>query len=737
VCSLDGVSFLRNGATLQGDELRMRAHIKCRAVLDVCVGVLLAAMSASCDANFNDPRPHLTEIWRRRDEVALEIGGVHGLEPIELLFYAGASGRLAAIQSVKAANAAEGTRAVVRFPTQGWNEPFAFGLQIDGQRSEFLSIEGTLLTNEGPFATQVAQTLHGGWRPDGDWLLARSERTPKIWFAPPWPTLGAPNESDNTSTHVEHPNEASAACVWPTTPIGVIQGLRERSPFAGREVAVQGVVTAQVENNGVQGYFLQAQRKGAETGSDAIFVTTNAVEAVGQALCIFGTVHEEQEMTAITPLFSPLRLGIAALPAPIVLSADPLPQDWERFEGMRVQLPDTWTINDWMRGRAREKVRIGDDLSHRSCANDAQEGSAQPLLWLATPDLVERDGLTRLQTPGGLLGRGSSIGRLVAHPWPQNDGIDLFAATAIRGSAAVHPRLNPPHVGHVRIAFANLHNFFLTLGERGAQDIAEFERQRDRVVNMLLGLHAQVLAVAEVENDAGEHTLAALVDALNHAALRQGERGDFRFLPQSGKGGNDAIRNAVIVRGASFNVQTRELDFAENWQSRPPAVVQLCRDERCVEIVAIHGKSRLCAGAPPDDRDLGEGCFAAFRRSQVETLLAAGAADKSTLLLGDFNAIPCEGAMTPLRRAGWREVLAGFSAWTYVFAEKTWLFDQIWSSPSFDFPISQSGIWSINANLDPVFSPSMCASCYELLATPYRASDHDPIYVDIDLGVAN
>ncbi|MFP7722420.1 lamin tail domain-containing protein [Lysobacter sp. A3-1-A15] len=142
-------------------------------------------------------------------------------------------------------------------------------------------------------------------------------------------------------------------------PIAQIQGDGLASPYDGRSVVTEGVVTAIKFNNG---FFLQsANDDGNPATSEGIFVFTGsappAAAAVGNRVRVTATVKEfipssNVNQLAITELVSPtidlLENGVA-LPAPVELSAaelrpEALPGTLERLEGMRVSVAESVVV---------------------------------------------------------------------------------------------------------------------------------------------------------------------------------------------------------------------------------------------------------------------------------------------------------------------------------------------------------------------------------------------------------
>ena len=140
-----------------------------------------------------------------------------------------------------------------------------------------------------------------------------------------------------------------------------IQGPGLTSPLNGAIVTTEGIVTALKFNNG---FFLQTADAVVDADpatSQGIFVFTStappASAAVGNRVRVTGTVTEFTPATnlnqlPITELVSPTIVQLSSgnpLPAPVVLgtgeaNADATPGTLERYEGMRVSVPEATVV---------------------------------------------------------------------------------------------------------------------------------------------------------------------------------------------------------------------------------------------------------------------------------------------------------------------------------------------------------------------------------------------------------
>lgn len=308
---------------------------------------------------------------------------------------------------------------------------------------------------------------------------------------------------------------------------------------------------------------------------------------------------------------------------------------------------------------------------------------------------------------------------------------------------APRPEEAPRPGGTLTVAGFNVENYFTTLGQRGARDRSEFERQHTKLVAALSGLNAHLIAVAEVENDDGV-TLARLVSGSGGLAQVSGDSWDWVQGEGFGRG-NDDIGLAFLYRSDLLAPVGPTLADPHAIHNRPP-LAQRFRELASGEeftVVMNHLKSR--GGCDSFDTDEGSGCWDQRRDSQVRQTMAfierevAPNAPGGILLLGDFNAYALEAPITRLTDSGWTDLLARFvpplERYTYVF-EPGWAgyMDHALADQKLAANVCGAAIWHINAD-EPTFlsysGTRFGPDHYE--PGPFRSSDHDPVLVGLDL----
>ena len=358
------------------------------------------------------------------------------------------------------------------------------------------------------------------------------------------------------------------------------------------------------------------------------------------------------------------------------------------------------------------------------------------------------------------------------------------AAPAAFTVANSRPATPPAVGGAIRAASVNLLNYFTTIDTtasnntgtcgpsgtqdcRGADSVAELNRQRERASIVLCGLDAHVIALMELENTAST-TVTDLLGAVN---ARCGGADPYDFVDTGGTLGTDAIRVQLIYRSATLAPVGAPLVDLDPVHNRPPTaqtfdVIDSANPafgERFTA-VANHFKSKGCdASAVGPDADAldGQSCYNGARVAQANRLLAwvsgtvlPAAGDPDVLLLGDFNSYAQEDPITALEGAGFTDLetaLLGAAAYSFLFDGQLGHLDYALSSASLTPQVTGVGAWHINADENPLFDYSdeirdTGEAAFEEKpdgsalgtprvvfqpASPFRASDHDPVLLGL------
>ncbi len=657
----------------------------------------------------------------------------------------------------------------VDFPSNGIQNGDPDGLALvrpDGSVAQFLSYEGVFTAASGAAAGMtstdigVAQT---GTTPAGYSL----QFVDGAWTGP------AP------STFVRRSSApVSADCdVRAAVTAMDVQGSGSSTPLNGHRVAIEGVVVADLQVGGYNGFFIQdATGDGDAATSDAVFVHAPRAQQVslGDHVQVAGEAGEFNGLTQISADEVDVCATGTDRPAPAVL---PLPGDGadrERLEGMRVTATDLTVTEVFALNRFGEVVLSSGGVLHIP-TEVAEPGPAADAVRAENlrRRIVLDDGRTAnllttreappFLAPGDPVRVGDRVS--VLQDVVLSYGFGAWRLQPADGTAdgttfdATNPR--PEHPADVggrhRVASFNVLNYFTTIpsgdgprSPRGADTPEEFARQQAKIVSAINRLNADVVALMEVENSAAlgepkDEALATLVAALNAAA---GE-GTWAFVPSPSDlppaEEQDVITNALIYRPATVGLWREAVSLSDqpgtpaeeqNWDNAREPIAQtfVARGDRFT-VVANHLKSKSTGGATGDNRDTGQGAYNADRIGQAQALagfveeLQTHSGDEDVILLGDFNSYAKEDPLDVLRGAGLVEVSEGAGD-SYVFGGESGSLDHAFATPSFAAQVTGAQVWRINSPESIAYQYNGVPSLYA--PDPYRASDHDPIVVGFE-----
>jgi hypothetical protein len=584
------------------------------------------------------------------------------------------------------------------------------------------------------------------------------------------------------------------------TPIYQIQGTGITSPLIGQTVATRGIVT-RVNNNG---FFLQdATGDNNSATSDGIFVFTSTAPTVsaGQLIDMTAVVAEFNTGAAgnadtlahtVTELTTPT--GIAVISSGNVLSSvvvalpEAVNDDLEHVEGMLVTLTGPLTAaQNYFQGRYGQ-VTLAVNGRLEKPTNKYRPGTLQALA------LTDQNARSRI-----ILDDGTSIQNVNPTPYIGLDNtlragdtvtavtgvIDYGLATSDNtnfGDYKIHPtqtvafsRNNPrtttPDIvgGNIKVASFNVLNYFTTftngsnaagqtgqgcsLGAavsaancRGADSLAEFTRQRTKIIAAIQALNADIVGLMEIQNN-GNTAAQNLVDGIN-AVMGAGTY-SVLALPSQGTG-TDAIRVAMIYKSASVSLVGNPLSDVDAINNRPPlAQIFAAPNGQKFTVVVNHLKSKsscpTSAADPDADNADGQGCWNNRRTLQAQRLRSWVTANASadTLLIGDFNAYGQEDPIFDLTSNGFVDQIGVFNSlgYSYVFDGEVGRIDHAISTASMSAKIAGTKHWHINADEPSIidynleFKQPACLTCGPdyYSASPYRASDHDPVVVGLNM----
>lgn len=560
------------------------------------------------------------------------------------------------------------------------------------------------------------------------------------------------------------------------TAIHDVQGTSTASPLTGQTVRVQGVVTGafQSTTRGLRGFFVQlpdAEVDGSPTTSEGIFVADNgsAIQVTpGQSVTVVGTVSETNGLTQLTPVFSVQVNGLAPLPTAIELQL-PLPTTafLERFESMRVVLPQTLTVtNNFALGTAGEiQLSVGrlyQPTNVTAPGAPANAVQAQNNLNL----ILINDGSTASNpdpTPftfalSRTLRTGSTVAGLTGI-LTVSGGTFRVEPTVPPDFVEANPRTAPPVVGgSLRIVGANVLNYFNGNGfgggfptARGATTLVEFERQRAKLIASLLALQADIYGLTEIEND-GYGPSSAIQDIVNGLNAAEPDAGFAAVAPAFALG-TDQIKVALIYRGQTVEMvrdpaTTNHTSFSG---ARPPLAQtfrELSSGQKLTVCVNHFRAKASVANSDPlnQDRGDGQGTNNFLRVQEAEALTAwlatdpTASGDPDFLIIGDLNSYALEDPISALKAAGYIDLTRTFegpAGYSYAFSGQFGHLDHALASPSLTSQVTGAQAWHSNSDepiyLDYNLEGKSAAQAEVNVGTPYRTADHDPILIGVSL----
>jgi predicted extracellular nuclease len=273
----------------------------------------------------------------------------------------------------------------------------------------------------------------------------------------------------------------------------------------------------------------------------------------------------------------------------------------------------------------------------------------------------------------------------------------------------------------------------------------EFVRQRDKIVASLSAINADVVGLMEIQNN-DDIAVSYLVEQLN-AALGAGT---YAVVPKPAATGTDAIRVAMIYKPKSVSLVGAALSDGNAMNNRAPiAQTFKAANGGRFSLVVNHLKSKGgCSGSTGGDADSGDGqgCWNATRLAQVERLrdyflpqVKAAANDADVLIVGDMNAYGMEDPIRVLNAAGYVNEIERFvrpagTPYSYVFGGESGYLDHALASTSLSAQVAGVTEWHNNADEPDAIDYNIEATGQDpYVANPYRASDHDPVVVSLNL----
>ena len=582
----------------------------------------------------------------------------------------------------------------------------------------------------------------------------------------------------------------SQSCVIPVSVAGAvtipqIQGSGARSPYAATVQTTSGVITARVGS----GFFIQdLNGDGDPTTSDGLFIfTSNATGNVGDMVKVTGLISEYTptgatrsytEMQNVSAL-SILGSGYSITPTNIELPNDNL----ARFEGMLVRFTTPLTINgnNYLGDRGELVVSNG---RREVPTNRFRPGTPEAIALQQANDknyVLLDDGIFTAPATVPYLAADNTVrsGDTV------NDLTGVLDFGAVGGGGAwfkVQPTVTPVisrtnartdapvlAAGNIKVASANVLNFFTTFTNgadawgrtgqgctigtsapaasacRGADNMVEFVRQRDKIVNELKAMDADAVGLMEIQNN-GDIAVTYLVEQLNLAIGSNA----YAVVPKPASSGSDAIRVAMIYKPARLTLVGGALSDGDVINNRAPmAATFKAGNGAKFSLVVNHLKSKAScpgSGAGNVDSGDGQGCWNATRVAQATRLMSyfipqivATSGDPDVIIVGDMNAHGFEDPIAYYTAHGMVNEIERFvrprtQPYSFVFDGESGYLDHALVTTAFDSQVADVTEWHNNADEPPAIDYNTDGKTDDrYVDNAYRASDHDPVVVSLNL----
>lgn len=551
------------------------------------------------------------------------------------------------------------------------------------------------------------------------------------------------------------------ACSDPYTLISAVQGSGLDSPLAGTEVAVEGVVVGDFQNNAVadngnlNGFYLQSYSTDVDADpltSEGIFIyypSGSTDVHTSDYVRVRGNVSEFSGVTEITVAQIWVCSTDRTVPAPAQLT---LPvtnvNDFEPFEGMLVTFPQDLVISEYFNYDRYGEIVLTSER-HLTPTALYEPGSAE---YYAAAEAFLLDKITL------------DDGRTVQNPNPaiHPNGFEFTMENLFRGGDLVtnvtgvidysfglyrvHPTRGADYTsanprpatfesvgGTLKVVSMNVLNYFSTIDTgddicgpsqdmecRGADTEAEFTRQHDKIVAAITAMKPDVAGLIEIENHVTDAAVQTLVDGLNDVL----GAGTYDYI-HTGPIGSDAIKVAIIYRPAvvtpvgDFAILDSSVDARFLDTKNRPVLAQTFMDayNGKFTVAVNHLKSKGSDCNDVGDFDLGDGAGncnltrVAAAQAEMDWLASdpTGSGDPDFLIIGDLNSYDKEDPIDAFR-AGADDIVGtaddyvdmtfafeGDEAYSYVFDGMIGYLDYAVSGALMS-QVTGTTVWHVNAD---------------------------------------
>ena len=434
--------------------------------------------------------------------------------------------------------------------------------------------------------------------------------------------------------------------------------------------------------------------------------------------------------------------------------------------------PDAAAYSLFLDELNKNRILLDDD---NNLQNDAIVGAAdEPYFWprpgLSNSNLIR--GGDQISNLKGIM-HWSFSGQSGTDAWRVRPVVDVFNYDF----TAANPRQTTPADvgGTFKVASFNVLNYFTTINSRGADSPAELTRQREKIASAICALNADVVGLIEIENNG----TVALNDLLNGTGGINETCTATYAAVDTGVVGTDQIAVAFIYNTATVSLEGAHAILDSSVDPRfldtknRPALAQTFMETASgakITVIVNHFKSKGSSCNDVGDPDLNDGAANCnLTRTDAAAALVdwlatdpTNSEDPDFLIIGDLNSYKSETPIDAIIAGAddtngtgddFTDLLENFvgdDAYSYVFDGQLGYLDYGLASANLVSQLTGTTAWNINADEVSVFDyndeiqdagessferESDALPIYE--ANMFRASDHDPILVGMNLDPAN
>lgn len=567
-----------------------------------------------------------------------------------------------------------------------------------------------------------------------------------------------------------------------------VQGSGSASPLINQTITLEAVVVGDFQAaNQLNGFYMQEEDAQADADpltSEGIFVYTGSAGTdvnVGDLVRVTGTVTEYYGLTELNNVsVTVISTGNPLPTAATVQLPFTASDEMERYEGMRVLLPQTLTVTDnynlgrydevWFSSGGRlmtptnialpgadaNSVQAQNDLNRILIDDSSSIQNPDPIVYPA-PALSASNTLRVGDTATNMIG---VMDYAYDYYRIRPTQAPIFIAANARSAAPAYMG------GTLKVASFNVLNYFNGDGmgggfptSRGADTYEEFQRQRTKIISAISAMNADIIGLMEIEND-GYGSLSAIQDLVNGLNNVAPAGSSYAFInPGVGKIGTDEIAVGVIYRKETVtptgvaalltSAVDPRFDDTKNRPTLAQSFIQTANGGKLtVAVNHLKSKGSSCDDVNDPDTGDGQGNCNITRTNAALALVdwlatdPTASKDPDFMIIGDLNSYAKEDPIAAIKNGGYVDLIdaqiGADKAYSYVYNGQSGYLDHALANQAISSQISGVNEWHINADEPRVLdyneeykTANQISSLYS--ADAYRSSDHDAAVIELSL----